>query len=66
MRICEIKKLRPGHRVWWQDPDRGICSRYYTIRTIRYQGGIVQLESRDDSYLECLARELTRLKPNET
>jgi len=34
MTTAEVKALKPGDNVYWQDPDDGLCSRTLTIRTI--------------------------------
>jgi len=59
--------VRPGDKVYWNDPDGG-CSRPYTIKTIEYYGlvgdtdCIFHISEPDGSELECYARELSRLE----
>jgi hypothetical protein len=70
MTPSQIEKLKPGDRVFWNDPDEGACSREYKIKRIAFQlepgeevcgDEIVSIEDEDGSFLECLACELKRL-----
>lgn len=51
----------PGNsfKLFWTDPDDGICSRYYTISKIRVKGDIVCITDIDGTYLECCADKLS-------
>lgn len=56
----EVRKLQPGDEVYWNDPDEGNCSRWYTIQTIVLHGGeIVRITDRMGNSLECFSEELT-------
>ncbi len=47
-------------RVYWSDPDRGLCSRYYNVQTLTIDHNqIVTIEDIDGSVLECPKHELT-------
>lgn len=64
----EAKELRPGMRVFWEDPDGGCCSKYLTIRSIEQPDAdddddedddyVVRITSVNGDELECLAQEL--------
>jgi hypothetical protein len=58
----QVKDLKPGDEVKWNDPDRGICSAIIVIAHIEIDGeeddSIVRLTGKDGSYLECYAHEL--------
>ena len=41
MKIQDVKKLAPGDEVYYNDPDDGICSRFYIISKIEIVGGDV-------------------------
>lgn len=67
MTPSQIEKLKPGDRVFWNDPDDGACSREYKIKRIKYRlepgerpcgDEIVSIEDEDGSCLECFASEL--------
>ena len=55
----DVAKLQPGDEVFWNDPDDGICSRYYTIQHIELNGNIVCITDVDGSSLEAFAHELS-------
>lgn len=64
MRITDIKKLRSGDEVYWNDPDKSgaefDCSRVYKIRSIEFVPlNMVRIWDVDGSVLECFARELS-------
>lgn len=55
----DVHSLREGDEVYWNDPDNGECSRYFTIRTIRIgEDGAIKIIATDGSELECFAWEL--------
>jgi len=59
MTIRQIKKLRSGDEVFWNDPDTSAnCSRIYVISSIKVENGMVQIWDKDGSYLECWPEEL--------
>ena len=63
MSADQVKALRPGDEVYWNDPDGDLCSRVYKIASIG------TLDDEDDppviirdvhgSVLECFAHELS-------
>ncbi len=53
------QSLRAGDKVYWKDPDGGLCSRFYTIKTLEDCGDFVRIEDVDGSGLECPVRELS-------
>ena len=59
MNASEAKQLKAGDVVWWDDPDSGICSRPYKIKTVHVDNGFVGIEDVSGDYLECFARELS-------
>jgi hypothetical protein len=60
MLLKDAKELHSGDEVYWNDPDDGLCSRYYTIQTVRVrEGGLIQIQDKDGSSLECFAAELS-------
>jgi len=59
MNITEALKLDSGFKVFWEDPDEGKCSRYYTISKIEIKGTILCITDIDGSYIECFAHELS-------
>ena len=60
MTLEEAKALRPGTRVFWDDPDDGICSKYLVIQLIEWPGDddVVRITCENGSELECFAQEL--------
>lgn len=62
MRISELKQLKVGDRVRWNDPDEGACSKDLTIKAISvYASNEAFIESECGSEIECYARELQAL-----
>ncbi|TAN03081.1 MAG: hypothetical protein EPN36_13865 [Rhodanobacteraceae bacterium] len=63
-RYLWLRRLKPGDEVWWDDPDRGLSSGYYTIVTIgsdaaEFPGdSIVSLKSAAGSEAEVFASEI--------
>ena len=56
----EVRNLRPGDEVHWQDPDgESDCSGVYRIRSICIRGDAVCITDVDGSQIECLASELS-------
>lgn len=63
MKIQDIKKLKRGDRVFWNDPDHGQCSRAYLIEMIRIDNPErIRIEEKDGSVLECPPAELVPAK----
>jgi len=58
MKIAEARKLKPGDEVFWNDPDGGVCSRTYKVKSVEFDGPYVTIEDVDGSVLDCYAREL--------
>lgn len=58
MNINEVSTLHHGDEVFWADPDKGKCSRYFTINTITIKGDIICISDIDGSCLECFTNEL--------
>lgn len=54
------RKLKAGDRVYWDDPDGGLCSGRYTVTAVR--GETVSLR-RGTHFAEAPEHELTKLKP---
>lgn len=63
MRIADIKKLRSGDEVYWNDPDEGACSRMLSIHRIDREGNVVTIVEADGGLVECFARELSAGPP---
>jgi hypothetical protein len=59
MKIQDAKKLAPGDEVYWNDPDEGICSRFYIISKIEIEGNVISITSDDGNYLDCFVWELS-------
>jgi hypothetical protein len=59
MKLSEVKKLKQGDEVFWNDPDEGTCSRAMVIMEIVVNGDIVEITDCSGNYLECLAKELS-------
>ena len=53
------QQLKPGIRVFWQDPDNGACSRYVVIKHVEFHGEIVRLQESDGAVIECFLNELS-------
>ena len=52
--------LKPGDRVFWNDPDNGICSKYLFIARIEWKNnGIGSIALSDGNFIEVLANELS-------
>ena len=58
MIISEVKKLQNGDEVFWNDPDKGLFSRYITIQSVQVKGEVVCIRGKDGDELECFAHEL--------
>jgi hypothetical protein len=58
MLISEVKKLKPGDEIFWEDPDGGECSRVLKIKAIRLTRNVVHITETSGAYVECFAREL--------
>lgn len=63
MTAKEVMDLKAGQRVFWDDPDDGICSREYVINRVAITDEMVTIEDEDGDVLECHAKELA-LIPN--
>jgi hypothetical protein len=48
-----------GDRVFWEDPDMGLCSGFYTVQDILLHRDILVLTNEEGSELEVLANECT-------
>jgi len=59
MQKRQVKKLEPGDRVFWTDPDDDTCSRRYTIQSISFVGEVIRITDTDGSNLECFRHELS-------
>lgn len=59
MNVKEAKKvLKPGARVFWNDPDEGLCSREIEVKRVNWTGtGTVLLED-DLGEVEAFTNEL--------
>jgi hypothetical protein len=57
----EAMKFKPGMKIFWIDPDEGICSRWYNIQKISVypETNLVRITDKDGSHIECYADELT-------
>jgi hypothetical protein len=63
----QIRALKPGDEVKWNDPDRGLCSRTIKIKQIVIleepgdpwqDDTIISIEEEDGGYIEVFAHEL--------
>jgi hypothetical protein len=60
MTFEEALELHNGDEVYWNDPDEGLCSRYYTIQTITVRvDGLCVISDKQGTDLECWAEELS-------
>ncbi len=61
MMLSQIRKLRPGDEVFWNDPDGGKCSRVYKVQSIEMRVSVctVIIVDVDGSTVECFAGELS-------
>ena len=59
MDLREVRDLRPGDEIFWNDPDEGLCSRYITIQEIDLEGDMLCILDKDGGYLECFPHELS-------
>lgn len=59
MRIGDVVKLRTGDQVTWTDPDKGICTRTFTIASIWFDQGVIKITDTEGGELECYPRELS-------
>ena len=60
VKIDDVKKLQPGDRVYWNDPDNGLCSGIKIIKTITVKDDrYVTIES-EGGLFECFPNELSR------
>jgi hypothetical protein len=63
MNLSEIQQLKVGDKVWWNDPDDGLCSRWYEIAEIEIVGDIVSIIEPDGTHLSCFFEELSLQEP---
>ena len=56
----EVRNLKNGDEVFWNDPDNGLTSRHITIQAIELFNSdcILRIMGDDGSTLECFAHEL--------
>lgn len=62
MTLRQVRKLRNGDEVFWNDPDEGKCSKTITIQTIEIHGEVIRITGNDTqgyTELECFPRELS-------
>lgn len=59
----QFKKLTPGDKVFWEDPDDGICSKWITVKTIRFERDVASITGEDGSITECFPCEIFFQKP---
>jgi hypothetical protein len=59
MQLEEVLELQVGDQVFWNDPEDGLCSRFYTIAAIEIEDDMVRIVDTDGSELECFAYELS-------
>jgi len=63
MNLKQIKQLKRGDKVFWEDPDGGACSRIYNIKTIEVVNPeMVRIVDKSGDVLECLPKELKPVK----
>lgn len=62
MKPSEVKNLQRGDKVWWQDPDEGIGSRWYTVRRAGTKGLIAVIEDERGVRVELPVQQLSRTK----
>ena len=63
-----LESLSPGDQVWWNDPDCGISSGYYTVSEIMTEGEITgdtiaRLKNEAGSEVEVYISEMSATKP---
>ena len=62
MKLNDIRQLKAGDEVFWNDPDDGACSRIYVIKTIWFFGhNQIRIEDEDGCVLECPSSELVKI-----
>lgn len=60
MDLRDVRKLRSGDEVFWNDPDDGRASGYRTIAEIEIIGrSVVSIVDVDGGHLECFPWELS-------
>lgn len=60
MKPSELRNLQPGDRIWWEDPDEGIGSRFYTVRRAGTKGLSATIECMDGTVLRCPVQQIVR------
>ncbi len=55
------RKFKVGDRVWWQDPDTGVCSQWATIRCMK--GDEVLLTNENGSTIGAFLYEISARPP---
>lgn len=61
MKIGDVKNLKPGDRVYWNDPDDGIRSGVKEIKTIKVERDRwITIETSTGATFECIPSELSR------
>lgn len=60
MNISQVFRLHPGDEIYWNDPDDGLCSDYYTISRIwiEDEGESIRIVDVEGRELECFAHEI--------
>ena len=56
-------ELDTGDRVYWNDPDEGLCSRWFDIAKIEYCGDMARITDIDGSEVQCFLSELSTCQP---
>ena len=59
MTFRDAQKLKSGDKVFWTDPDDGLCSRVVRVEAARVVGEFVYLKDEDGSELQAFPHELS-------
>lgn len=62
MKPSEIRQLQNGDKIWWEDPDEGIGSRWYTVRRAGVKGLIATIEDTKGMKFQFPVQQISREK----
>lgn len=66
MKITDVKNLKAGDRVYWNDPDDGICSGVVKIKNITIKNDKwIDIETEGGREIECIPSEISLSNNNE-
>lgn len=53
-----IKNVKAGDKIQWNDPDEGTCSNSIVVKSIEDKGDLIAITGEDEEYIECYLDEI--------